>query len=553
MARDPLASVSTVQTPQSRPIPGRETEQVRNNADGYGFAKDLWTRLEDFLILGTTGGTYYVGEDRLTADNAQVVFDAIAADGVRVVGLATAISTARPPRAPKNRPALFVMAAAAARGDAGTRQAVKASLAQVARTTDHLASFFGYWKNLGGKATGSGTAPVVGRAMRTALASWFLNGDVDQVAWRVCKARQRRTPAGEAFALRDALRIAHPKADSPARRALFGWIAGNVSDDDVRARVPAVDAFLAAQAVTGPVDAMDVVRSRGVPWEFLPDAVLTEPGVWDELVDTIGMTALLRNLSRMTRIGTLTPMGDATRRAADRLTDAGALAKARIHPMDLFLALRVYGSGRAQPHPRADVQHWSPVPAIVDALEEAYELSFGHMEPSGRRLLVAVDSSGSMSFRNITSGGAPLGSCYEVANAMAVILNRIERGNCHVIDVDTQVRASQVTARTNLREISRWRPSGGGTDLSQPFQWAQHQRLEVDGMVLFTDNETWAGRQHASQALDAYRQTVNGDVRVLLAAMAANGHTIGDPRDEGVLHMAGLDASLPMVVNGYIR
>lgn len=553
MARDPLASVSTFQTPQSRPIPGREAEQVRNNAGGYGFAKDLWTRLEDFLVLGTTGGTYYVGEDRLTSDNAQVVFDAVAADGVRAVNLAMEVSTARPPRAPKNRPALFVMAAAAARGDAGTRQAVKASLARVARTTDHLASFFGYWKNLGGKATGSGTAPVIGRAMRTALASWFLNGDVDQVAWRVCKARQRRTPAGEAFALRDALRIAHPKADSPARRALFGWIAGKVSDDDVRAHVSAVDAFLTAQAVTGPADAIEAVRSRGVPWEFLPDAVLTEPDVWDELVDTIGMTALLRNLSRMTRTGTLTPMGDATRRAADRLTDAGALAKARIHPMDLFLALRVYGAGRPQPHPRADVQHWTPVPAIADALEEAYEKSFGHMEPSGRRLLLAVDSSGSMSFRHITSGGAPLGSCYEVANAMAVILNRIERGNCHVIDVDTQVHASKVTARTNLREISRWRPSGGGTDLSLPFQWALRQRLEVDGMVVFTDNETWAGRQHASQALDAYRQTVNGNVRVVLAAMAANGHTIGDPRDEGVLNMAGLDASLPMVVNGYIR
>nr|WP_244994033.1 TROVE domain-containing protein [Actinomadura coerulea] len=389
--------------------------------------------------------------------------------------------------------------------------------------------------------------------MRTALASWFLNGDVDQVAWRVCKARQRRTPAGEAFALRDALRVAHPKADSPARRALFGWIAGNVSDDAARAQVPAVDAFLTARAVTGPADAIGVVRDRGVPWEFLPDAVLTEPGVWDELVDTIGMTALLRNLSRMTRIGTLTPMGDATRRAAARLTDAGALAKARVHPMDLFLALRVYGSGRAQPHPRADPQHWSPVPAIADALEEAYELSFGHMEPSGRRLLVAVDSSGSMSFRHVTSGGAPLGSCYEVANAMAVILKRIERGNCHVIDVDTQVHASQVTARTNLREISRWRPSGGGTDLSLPFQWAQRQGLAVDGTVVLTDNETWAGRRHPSQALAAYRQAVNGDVRVVLAAMAANGHTVGDPRDEGVLNMAGLDASLPMVVNGYIR
>ena len=553
MARDPLASISTLRTPQNRPIPGRETEQVRNNAGGYVFAKDLWTRLEDFLILGTTGGTYYVGEDKLTADNAKVVFDAVAADGVRVVNLAVEISTARPPRAPKIRPALFVLAAAAAQGDADTRQAVKASLAQVARTTDHFATFFGYWKNLGGKATGGGTAPVIGRAMRTALGSWFLNGDVDQVAWRVCKARQRKTPAGEAFALRDALRIAHPKADSAARRALFGWIAGNVSDDDARALVPAVDAFLAAQAVTSPVDAIDIVQDRGVPWEFLPDTVLTDAGVWDELVDTIGMTALIRNLSRMTRIGTLTPMGDAPRRAAARLMDAGALAKARIHPMDLFLALRVYQAGHAQPNPRADMQRWVPVPAIVDALEEAYELSFGHMEPSGRRLLVAVDSSGSMSWGGPRHGGTQLGSCYEVGNAMAVILNRIEGGNCHVIDVDTAVHPSRVTARTNLREVGTWRPSGGGTDLSLPFRWAQQQRLNVDGVVVFTDNETWAGRQHPTQALTSYRQTVNRDVRVVLATMTPNGHSVGDPRDEGVLNMAGLDASLPMVVNGFIR
>lgn len=554
MARDPLASVSTVATPQTRPIPGREAEQVRNNAGGYGFTKDLWTRLEDFIILGTTGGTYYVGEDRLTLDNAQVVFDAVAADGVRVVDLAVEVSTARPPRAPKNRPALFVLAAAAARGDSDTRQAVKGALAKVARTTDHLASFFGYWKNLAGKPTANGTAPVIGRAMRTALASWFLNGDVDQVAWRVCKARQRKTPAGEAFALRDALRIAHPKADSLARRALFGWVAGNVSDADARTQVPAIDAFLTAQAATNTVDAIDVVQERGVPWEFLPDSVLTDAGVWDELVDTVGMTALIRNLARMTRLGTLTPMGGATRRAAARLTNADALAKARIHPMDLFLALRVYQAGRAQPNPRADFQTWSPVPAVVDALEEAYELSFGHIEPSGRRLLIAVDSSGSMTWGGgVHSGGVPLGSCYEIANAMAVILNRIEGGNVHVIDVDTSVHASRVTARTNLREVESWRPSGGGTDLSLPFRWAQQQRLNVDGVVVLTDGETWAGRTHASQALTAYRSQCNPSARVIVAALAPVGHMITEPGDPGTLNMAGLDASFPQVITGFIR
>ncbi|WP_431900654.1 TROVE domain-containing protein [Nonomuraea sp. bgisy101] len=552
MSRDPLAGISTIATPQTQRLPGR-TDQVRNNAGGYVFTKDLWARLEDFLILGTTGGTYYVGEDKLTADNAGVLFQALTEDGPRVVGLLTAISTARPPRAPKQRPALFALAAAYARGDADTRQAAKLALPKVARTTDHLAQFFGYYKNLGGKPTARGTAPRVGRSLRTALGSWFLTGAPDDVAFRAVKARQRKTPQGEAFDLRDVLRIAHPKADSPERAVLLGWIAGNVSDDEARDVLDSVDRFLTAKAVTTTAQAVRVVTEARVPWEFLPDAMLREPEVWDALVDTVGVTALLRNLARMTRIGTLKPMSSATKRAAARLADRDQLLKARIHPMDAWLAMRVYASGRSQPNPRASVQQWAPVPAILDALEETYELSFGTVEPTGKRLLVAVDSSGSMSWSRITSGGSPLGTAYEVGCAMAVMLARIEKGNVHVIDVDTSVHASRVTPRTNLREIASWHPSGGGTDLSLPFTWAEHEQLAFDGVVVFTDNETWAGRSHASQALDSYRRAVSLATRLVVASMTATGHTIGDPADEGVLNIAGLDASLPMLVNGFIR
>jgi 60 kDa SS-A/Ro ribonucleoprotein len=555
MARDPLANISTIATPQTQRIPGR-TDQAQNAAGGYVWKKDLWTRLEDFLILGTTGGTYYVGEDKLTADNADVLFQAIAEDGPRVVALLKDISTSRPPRAPKNRPALFALAAAYARGDADTRQAAKVALADVARTTDHLASFFGYYKNLGGKPTGRGTAPVVGRSLRTALGSWFLNGSADNVAFRVCKAAQRKTPAGETFSLRDVLRIAHPTADSDERKTLFGWIAGNVSDGQAREVLPAVDRFLTAKAVTTVDEAVRAVGELRVPWEFLPDAMLREAKVWDALVDTVGMTALIRNLARMTRIGTLKPMGDATSRAVARLTDADALLKARIHPMDAWLAMRVYASGKSQPNPRADVQAWGALPAILDALEETYELSFGTVEPTGKRLLVAVDSSGSMSGTwggGVVVGGSPVGSPYEVGCTMAVMLSRIEKGNVHVIDVDTRVHASKVTPRTNLREIASWRPSGGGTDLSLPFLWAAQERLDVDGFVVFTDNETWAGHAHPSQNLTSYRHVRNPSARVVVAAMTAAGYSIGDPADAGVLNVAGMDASLPQIVNGFIR
>ncbi|MDF5751840.1 TROVE domain-containing protein [Spongiactinospora sp. TRM90649] len=551
MARDPLAAVSTVATPQTQRIPGR-TDQVRNAAGGYVFAKDLWTRVEDFLILGTTGGTYYVGEDELTAENADVLFQAIASNGRRVVDLLAEISTAQPPRAPKQRPALFALAACYACGDAKTRQAAKVALPRVARTTDHLAQFFGYYKHLGGKPTARGTSPRVGRSLRTALASWFLTGTADDVAFKACKARQRKTPQGEAFDLRDVLRIAHPVADWPRRRTLFGWIAGNVSDDQARDELPAVDRFLTAKAVTSPQEAVRVVTEARVPWEFLPDAMLREPAVWDALVDTVGMTALIRNLARMTRIGTLAPMGDATHRAVARLTDGEALLRARIHPMDAWLAMRVYASGRSRPNPRAKGHRWIPVPEILDALEKTYELSFGAVKPTGKRLLVAVDSSGSMG-QGVHSGGSRVGTAYEVGCAMAVMLARIEKDGVHVIDVDMSVHASKVTRRTNLREIASWVPSGGGTNLALPFKWARRERFEADGVVVFTDNETWAGDSHPAQSLDAYRKAINADVRLVVAAMTPAGYSIGDPNDARVLNVAGLDASLPLVVNGFIR
>jgi len=161
--------------------------------------------------------------------------------------------------------------------------------------------------------------------------------------------------------------------------------------------------------------------------------------------------------------------------------------------------------------------------------------------------------SGAWGRNQLTLGGSPLGTPYEIGFAMAAILKRIEGGNVHVIDVDTQVHPSRITTRTRAREIGFWRPSGGGTDLSLPFTHATKRKMEVDGFALFTDGETWAGRQHASQALAAYRRKYNPGARVVLASMVPVGHSIAEPEHPGVLNIAGMDAALPMVVTEFIR
>lgn len=143
----------------------------------------------------------------------------------------------------------------------------------------------------------------------------------------------------------------------------------------------AIDDFLTSQAVSNEADAILVVTRRGVPWEFLPSEFLASAKVWEALAGTVGMTALIRNLARMTRIGAIAPFSATVKRVAARLTDADALIRSRIHPMDIFLALRVYTSGRSQPDPRADAQTWNPVPVICDALERRRD---GRLAAEGR-------------------------------------------------------------------------------------------------------------------------------------------------------------------------
>ena len=128
---------STKSTPQSEPISG--SKQVPNSAGGFAWELDDWARLDRFLVLGSEGGTYYVGEHTLTKDNAVCVARCIAADGIRTIDRIVAISETG--RAPKNDQAIFSLAMASKLGDEATRRHAYAALPKVCRIGTHLMHF----------------------------------------------------------------------------------------------------------------------------------------------------------------------------------------------------------------------------------------------------------------------------------------------------------------------------------------------------------------------------------------------------------------------------
>jgi len=83
--------------------------------------------------------------------------------------------------------------------------------------------------------------------------------------------------------------------------------------------------------------------------------------------------------------------------------------------------------------------------------------------------------------------------------------------------------------------------------------YALERGLEVDGFVVYTDSETWAGAIHPVQALRLYRERTGVAAKLVVVGMASNGFSIADPDDAGMLDVVGFDAATPAVIADFLR
>ena len=91
----------------------------------------------------------------------------------------------------------------------------------------------------------------------------------------------------------------------------------------------------------------------------------------------------------------------------------------------------------------------------------------------------------------------------------------------------------------------------GSTDCAQPMLYAKKKKFKVDVFIVYTDNETWAGKVHPAEALRQYRKTMGIDARLIVCAMASNEFTLADPGDAGMLDIAGFDSAAPEVIRTF--
>lgn len=541
------AHFSTLRTPQSEKA---KPAQVANYAGGFVFQLEPRKQLERWLVLGSAGATYYTSAQKLTRENAQVVISCLDADGPGTVE--TIASMSESGRAPKNDPAIFALAIACGHSDLSTRQLALAALPRVCRTGTHLFQFVDAIRNFRGW----------GRGLKSAVAQWYASKTPADLAYQVAKYQQR-----EGWSHRDVFRLASPVPDA-AHAAIYRYIATGatgfaegVTRREVKRkdREPVVyenatdlPAFLVAFEELKRADAkrtVELIAEHGFTHEMVNTEHLKSPEVWAALLEKMPMTAMIRSLARMTAIGLLQPMSAASAVVCERLVDAARLKKARVHPIQVLSALLTYRAGRGEKGSLT----WQPVPQVIDALDAGFYEAFGALEPSGKRTLLAVDVSGSMSSGEIA--GVPGLTPRSAAAVMAMVTARVEK-RFHVVAFGHQLRYLTVTPRMRLDDVvatlDGW--DGGRTDCALPMLACAHEGIPVDCFNIYTDNETWCGQVHPFQALRDYR-TKSGipDARLATVAFTATGFSIADPSDPGMLDVVGFDSAAPQVLADFAR
>lgn len=524
-----------------------ERPEAVSHEGGEVFRADDWMRLDRALIVGSDAGTFYATGKDLTIGNMKAVSRCLMEDPARSVARIAEVSTKG--LAPKNDPALMALAIASVFPDKETRLLAWGALPTVARIGTHLFHFMAYRKAITKKMTTS-------RMGRTAVARWYGDKDPQSLAYDVTKYQER-----DGVSHRDILRLYHPTPRSEAHNALYGYVVDEKLKDDVGDWVddgmapPSWFSYVAAvehtKRATTEEEVVAWIEAYGLPRECVPTQWLNSRAVWEALARKMPIGAMIRNLPKMTAVGLFDdPEWEAL--AQKRLLDADLLKHGRIHPIQVLLAAHTYERGYGD---RGSLK-WTPNAAILKGLDAAFYLSFVAVEPTGKRILLCVDTSHSMTAH--AYGGL---SAREIGAAMAMVAMATEP-HAEVIGFSGHLSDLPIRPGMTLSEVTDTVLSldANTTHCRLPIENARNTRREYDAFVMYTDNETADGRWQKGylpktgsfhEELRLYRDIV-APAAFVAVALAANDIRLSDPEDTRSLDVAGFSADAPATISAFI-
>jgi 60 kDa SS-A/Ro ribonucleoprotein len=318
-----------------------------------------------------------------------------------------------------------------------------------------------------------------------------------------------------------------------------------------------------------------IIQKFNLIREQVPTEALANPKIQIALlVDenqtkvTMPMTALLRNLANITRIGVFHDNPDILEIVINHLTNKEVIEKSRIHPVNVLTAWFTYREG----HGKMSKHSWTPNHRINTVLEEMFYLSFKNVKPTGKRICFLIDGSGSMQSESLCDGI----NNAEAAALLAMVFSRAEANSDspvqHSFYIFTAERtrghggyggyvgggtgltdiSDKINAKSTFNDVlnATQRSDWGMTDISKGITEATKYNRVYDGFIVITDNDVNSGIK-PSLALQQYREKVNAYAKLAVVATQMSNLSIADPNDKGMMDFCGFDSYGPKLLQEF--
>ena len=293
-------------------------------------------------------------------------------------------------------------------------------------------------------------------------------------------------------------------------------------------------------------------KNKKIQREHLPTELLNTPQIWNTLLSGMGMTALVRNLGKLSQVGV------ASTRSQDiikMLTDPKSVKDSKVHPLQVLVGMKTYSQGKGD----LGSMTWTPNSYITTALSTTFRQSFGNITPTGKRYMLGLDVSGSMS--SFMCAGAKNITPREGSVAMALMTLYAEGAeNVHIYGFSNTFYNFNGKVRPDMTvqdAITATDVPFGSTDCALPMTEAlkmyRQNGIVFDVFCVYTDSETYAPTVHPQVALEVYRKETGIDAKLIVVGMTSNCLTIADPKDKNTLNLAGFDTSTPELISMFVR
>jgi len=414
----------------------------------------------------------------------------------------------------------------------------------------------------------------MGRGMRTFIQRWYNKQDPYDLVMETCRVKKKHS-----WSHKDIIKLAHVKSsDKAVAVILMAIVQGLAKTVEMYKESPEAQPILDYIACVeefkrcrDPVLAVQQIRQHSFDIDIVPSELLVYTEVWEAAVSRLPLRRVLAHLKSMVRHNLLL-RGDCPvlEKVRGLVCDPLALAASKLQPAEILrYERRNVASGWKHPPTtnKSDIEEKEylkttsiPNRRLTEALKAMLKHSFKNVVKLNKKVLICVDTRDKMLTSRCWKSDSVTSSQAAAVTILSLVAAKCDVTLTTVIEGEGRhagdIVVIPLTDTDNMETLGRkMREANGGVPKNiHAVNYAVSSKKQFDLILHITDSHTAdVDSKLLWPALVKYRERGGTITRYVMMAVSTSSVSSADPRDPGMLDIAGWTPDAVRVIQAFLK